>query len=100
VVDHLPISATGDIHSGRVAAEYLLRGASSFQMHTIFQLPQRAILNATGSKTERRYIACSFIRKEGLIAWLLDLKETFGWEQEMNVRQMALWCQKKLEGRC
>src|SRR5207237_3088765 len=29
--NRLPLSATGDIHSGRIAAEYLLRGASSFQ---------------------------------------------------------------------
>src|SRR6266567_2861294 len=39
--ERLPLSATGDIHSGRMAAEYLVRGASSFQMHTIFPLPDR-----------------------------------------------------------
>ena len=94
VADHLPISATGDIHSGRVAAEYLLRGASSFQMHTIFQLPNGQFSMQTGSKTEKALHRLLFHPQEGLIAWLLDLKETFGWEREMNVRQMALWCQK------
>ncbi len=94
VADHLPISATGDIHSGRVAAEYLLRGASSFQMHTIFQLPNGQFSMQTRSKTEKALHRLLFHPQEGLIAWLLDLKETFGWEREMNVRQMALWCQK------
>ena len=32
-VCRLPISATGNITSGRTAVEYLLRGASSFQIH-------------------------------------------------------------------
>src|SRR5262249_30603400 len=35
----LEISATGDITSGRIAVEYALRGCTSFQIHTMFQLP-------------------------------------------------------------
>lgn len=35
----LPISATGDIDSGKTLIEYALRGASSAQVHTFFQLP-------------------------------------------------------------
>ena len=35
----LEISATGDISSGRIAVEYALRGCTSFQIHTLFQLP-------------------------------------------------------------
>lgn len=93
VGDRLPISATGDIHSGRVAAEYLLRGASSFQMHTIFQLPNGKFSMQTGSKTEKALHRLLFHPQEGLIAWLLDLKGTFGWKQEMNVHHMAQWCQ-------
>ena len=88
----LPISATGDIHSGRGAAEYLLRGASSFQMHTIFQLPNGQFSMQAGSKTAKALHRLLFHPHEGLIAWLLDLKETFGW-REMNVHQMAQWCQ-------
>ena len=88
----LPISATGDIHSGRGAAEYLLRGASSFQMHTIFQLPNRQFSMQAGSKTAKALHRLLFHPHEGLIACLLDLKETFGWK-EMNVHQMAQWCQ-------
>src|SRR4029450_5213669 len=37
-VCNLPISCTGNICSGRIACEYLLVGASSFQIHTYFQL--------------------------------------------------------------
>ena len=92
-MDQLPISATGDIHSGRVAAEYLLRGASSFQMHTIFQLPNGAFAMKGGTKTEKSLHHLLFHPQEGLIAWLLDLKGRFSWEQEMNVVQMAQWCQ-------
>ena len=92
-MDQLPISATGDIHSGRVAAEYLLRGASTFQMHTIFQLPNRHFSMTTGSKTEKSLHRMLFHPQEGLIAWLLDLKGRLGWKQEMSVFQMAQWCQ-------
>lgn len=91
-MDQLPISATGDIHSGRVAAEYLLRGGSSFQMHTIFQLPNGAFSMKTGSKTEKSLHHLLFHPQEGFIAWLLDLKGRFGWKQDMNVHQMAQWC--------
>jgi hypothetical protein len=90
---HLTISATGDIHSGRGAAEYLLRGASSFQMHTIFQLPNGIFSMKGGSRTEKALHRLLFHPHEGLIAWLLDLKRRFGWEQEMNVNKMAQWCQ-------
>ena len=56
----LPISATGDIHSGRIAAEYLLRGASSFQMHTLFQLPSWMVLRGcvTGRSSCTEWSCC------------------------------------------
>jgi hypothetical protein len=92
-VDQLPLSATGDIHSGRVAAEYLLRGASSFQMHTIFQLPNGHFSMTTGSRTEKSLHHLLFHPQEGFIAWLLDLQRRFGWKQEISVCQMAQWCQ-------
>jgi len=92
-IDQFSISPTGDIHSGRLAAESLLRGASNFQMHTIFQLPNGAFSMKTGNKTERSLHHLLFHPEEGLIAWLLDLKRRFGWKQEMSVYQMARWCQ-------
>src|SRR5205807_6129224 len=49
----LEMSATGNIHSGRLAVEYALRGCTSFQMHTLFQLPASAYPRRGGSKTEK-----------------------------------------------
>jgi hypothetical protein len=91
-LDLLPLSATGNIHSGRIAVEYLLRGASSFQMHTIFQLQNSAFAMKTGSKTEMSLHHLLFHPQEGFVAWLLDLRRRFGWGKEMNVQQMARWC--------
>ncbi|MBI1940704.1 MAG: hypothetical protein HYS33_04250 [Acidobacteria bacterium] len=90
----LPVSATGDIHSGRLAAEYLLRGASSFQMHTLFQLPDGEFAMRSGSKTEKALHHLLFHPEEGFLAWILDLRARFGWKAEANIREMAEWCQK------
>jgi hypothetical protein len=89
----LPLSATGDIHSGRIAVEYLLRGAANFQMHTIFQLPNSAFVMNTGSKTEMALHHLLFHPQEGFLAWLLDLRRRFAWKKEMNVHGMAQWSQ-------
>ncbi len=88
----LPLSATGDIHSGRLAAEYLLRGASTFQMHTIFQLPDSEFAMRSGNKTEKALHHLLFHPQEGFIAWVLDLRRRFGWKAAANVRNMADWC--------
>jgi hypothetical protein len=90
----LPLSATGNIHSGRIAAEYLLRGSSTFQMHTIFQLPNSVFAMNTGSKTEMALHHLLFHPQEGFLAWLLDLRNRFAWKKEMNVYRMAQWCQE------
>jgi len=90
----LPLSATGDICSGRVAAEYLLRGVSSFQMHTVFQLPDGEYAMRAGSKTEKVLHLVLFHPREGFIAWLLDLRRRFGWQAGANVGQIAAWCRE------
>ena len=88
----LPISATGDIHSGRLAAEYLLRGASSFQLHTLFQLPDHEFAMRTGGKSEKALHWLLFHPEEGFLAWLLDLGQRWGWEDGANVKARADWC--------
>lgn len=88
----LPFSATGDIHSGRIAAEYLLRGASSFQMHTIFQLPDGEFAMRAGAKTEKALHRLLFDFREGFIAWMLDSRARFGWKRETNIAEAASWC--------
>jgi len=87
-----PISATGNIGSGRIAAEYLLRGASSFQIHTYFQLPSSEYKMRTGSKTARALHELYFHPEEGLVAWLLHLRRAFGWPTDWNIKQMAKFC--------
>ena len=87
-----PISATGNIVTGRIAAEYLLRGASSFQIHTYFQLPSREYKMRTGSKTARALHELYFHPEEGLLAWLLHLRRAFDWPFDWNIKQMAEFC--------
>lgn len=88
----LPISATGNIVSGRIASEYLLCGASSFQMHTYFQLPSGEYTMKTGGKTARALLELCFHPEEGLLAWLLHLRRIFNWPVEWNIKQMAEFC--------
>ena len=85
----LPISATGNIVSGRIAAEYLLRGASSFQIHTFFQLPSGEYSMKTGGKTARALLELYFHPEEGLLAWLLHLRHLLGWPVDWNIKRMA-----------
>lgn len=87
-----PISATGNIGTGRIAAEYLLRGASSFQIHTYFQLPSSEYKMRTGSKTARALHELYFHPEEGLLAWLLHLRRAFDWPADWNIKQMAEFC--------
>lgn len=91
----LPLSATGNIHSGRVAAEYLLRGASSFQMHTLFQLPDGEFSMRVGSKTEKALHRLLFHPQEGFLAWVLDFRARFAWKSDANVHEMAAWCREQ-----
>jgi len=87
----LPFSATGDIHSGRIATEYLLRGASSFQVYTLFQLADREFTMEVGSKTEKALHTLLFHPEEGFLAWVLDLRNRFGLKTEASVEDMANW---------
>ena len=94
----LPLSATGDIQSGRVAVEYLLRGASTFQMHTLFQLPDSEFAMKSGSKTEKALHRLLFHPQEGFLAWVLDLGRRFGWRSGLKVDEMAAWCRTNWNG--
>jgi hypothetical protein len=87
-----PISATGNIVTGRIAAEYLLRGASSFQIHTYFQLPSSEYKMTSGGKTARALHELYFHPEEGLLAWLLHLRREFDWPTDWNIKQMAEFC--------
>lgn len=88
----LPISATGNIDSGRTAVEYLIRGACSFQIHTYFQLPGGEYRMRSGSKTARALHELYFNPERGLIAWLLHLRRAFDWPVDWNIKRMAEFC--------
>jgi hypothetical protein len=72
------LSGTGDILTGRMAAEYGLLGASSCQMHTLFQLPDREFGATTRNKTAAVLHHLVFHPESGLLAWLLHLGEVHG----------------------
>jgi len=74
----LDISATGNILSGRMAVEYLLRGCSSFQMHTLFQLPASEFAMKQGSKAAKAIHKLYFDPAEGFIAWVLHAARQIG----------------------
>ncbi len=73
-----PISGTGDVCSGKMAVEYALLGAESLQMHTFFQLPDQYYGCRTGSKSARALHQLLFHPVEGLIPWMLFLRERTG----------------------
>jgi hypothetical protein len=69
----LELSGTGNIHSGKMALEYALRGCTSFQLHTFFQLPQTAYALRGGNRTEKALHWLYFHPIDGLVIWLLHL---------------------------
>ncbi|CAN5808406.1 hypothetical protein BH23PLA1_BH23PLA1_03030 [soil metagenome] len=74
----LEISATGDIGSGRLAVEYALRGSTSFQIHTFFQLPAEVYTMTTGSKLQRALHRLYFDPEEGFVPWILHTTRRLG----------------------
>jgi hypothetical protein len=77
----LELSATGDICSGRAAVQYLLHGATSFQIHSYFQLPASEYAMRPGSKIEKALHMLYFHPRLGLIAWLHHLANVLGLTQ-------------------
>ena len=55
--------------------EYALRGATSGQLHTYFQLPASRYPASRGSRSARALHALIFDPEQGLIAWILSLGE-------------------------
>jgi hypothetical protein len=93
-----PVSATGDIGSGQTAAEYLLRGASTFQLHTFFQLPNAEYRMRGGGRTERALHELYFNPVRGLVACLLRLRRALDWPADWDVRRMAGFCADPANG--
>lgn len=68
------LSGTGNVSSGRMIVEYALRGCSSVQLHTFFQLPLEEYAATAGSRTQRALHKLVFDPHDGLIAAMLDLE--------------------------
>ena len=68
----LPRTGTGNVCSGRMIAEYALRGCESVQLHTAFQLPLSAYPSTDGSRTQRVLHQMIFDPADGLIAVLWE----------------------------
>lgn len=71
-------SATGNITTGRMAVEYLLRGATSFQLHTFFQLPAEHYAMKIGNRTQRALHELHFHLQTGFVVWLHHLANQRG----------------------
>ena len=87
----VPRSATAT-SLGRMAAEYLLRGAGTFQMHTFFQLPNARYRMSRGGRTERALHELYFNPERGLLACVLRLRRALDWPEGWNVKRMADFC--------
>ena len=74
----LPWSSTGNITTGRMAVEYLLRGATSFQLHTFFQLPAEHYAMKIGNRTQRALHELHFHPQTGFVVWLHHLANQQG----------------------
>jgi len=66
------LCGTGNISSGRMIVEYALRGCSSVQLHTFFQLPLEEYPATDGSRTQRALHVLIFDPRDGLIAVMLE----------------------------
>jgi len=66
------LCGTGNISSGRMIVEYALRGCSSVQLHTFFQLPLEEYPATDGSRTQRALHVLIFDPRDGVIAVMLE----------------------------
>ncbi len=87
----IPLSATGNIVTGAMAFEYLRRGCTSFQMHTLFQLPDSefAMKSNSSSRTERALHRLLFHPSHGFLHALLHDRERHPWPSGSNVLELA-----------
>ncbi len=91
----LPFSATGNITTGAMAFEYLKCGATSFQMHTLFQLPDSEFDMKGGTRTARALHRLLFHPDHGFLVTLLVEKESRQWREGISIREIADALSKK-----
>lgn len=74
----VPISATGNICSGKMMLEYALRGCQNGQVHTYFQIPAENYGMERGSRTSKALLELMLNPETGLVPGLQYL-----WESKM-----------------
>ncbi len=84
----IEVSGTGDIGSGRTAVEYGMRGATSVQLHTYFQIPENDKTGSGVKRLRRKMARLIFDPATGLVAWLLHAR--FNWNM-INKNEMTCW---------
>jgi hypothetical protein len=82
----LEISGTGDIGTGRMAVEYALRGCTSFQIHTLYQLPAEEFAMRRGSKVRRAIHRLYFDPGHGFIIWASHAARRLGLAADGTIR--------------
>lgn len=70
-----PLSATGNIISGKIMLDYARRGCESGQLHTFFQLPLSEYSAKGGSRTARALHTLLLHPYHGLCVWLRHLRD-------------------------
>jgi hypothetical protein len=85
----MPLSATGNITTGKIAFEYLKRGATSFQMHTLFQLPDSEFDMKLGTRNERALHRLLFHPSRGFLTSVLAERELRGWPSGIGIPEIA-----------
>ena len=87
----LPISGTGNIVDGRLAVEYALRGCTSLQLHTFFQLPRQAYRCRAFGRSRAALHEILFHPRTGMIAALAAIRERWlGLETAATIRFLDL----------
>jgi hypothetical protein len=87
-VNPLPVSATGNILSGEMAFRYLTHGATSFQMHTLFQLPDSEFTMQKGTRTERALHHLLFHPTTGFLRIFLATKEILSIRESITIEAL------------
>lgn len=85
----MPLSATGNIVTGKIAFEYLKRGATTFQMHTLFQLPDTEFDMKGGTRTARALHRLLFHPEHGFLATILSARDGVGWPDGATIPEIA-----------
>lgn len=92
----IPLSATGNITTGAMAFEYMKRGATSFQMHTVFQLPDHEFamkgesrMTDHPNRTERALHRLLFHPEHGFLSAILSEREKYSWPLSLSISDIA-----------